>query len=276
MELKETYADRAIHETWESVYRANPYQDEFNDRIMDRIMEALAPSSGDLFLVAGCGVGDHSVRIARRGLRCIGVDISETILEDARNRIISERLEGKISFQTERLEHLSFADCSFDFVHCRGVLMHIPDWERALGELSRVLKPGGKLVILEANQSSVEASLVGLLRNVSPRKSRLVRTPGGLEFWSDHAGNPFLARIANLKYLSKVLEANAMRVSHRFATEFWDLNRSPRGIIRQGVIALNRLYFAWRLPAQLSVGNAIVAVKLHSYANPSHRRGSDS
>ncbi len=63
--------------------------------------------------------------------------------------------------------------------------MHVPDWERALSELCRVLKPHGKLVLIEANRSSIEARLVGLVRAVSRRKSELVRTPGGLEFWSN-------------------------------------------------------------------------------------------
>ncbi|HKI20581.1 MAG TPA: class I SAM-dependent methyltransferase, partial [Isosphaeraceae bacterium] len=132
MELKDTYADRAIHERWESVYRAGGSQSDFNDRIMDRILGLMNPSPGSLFLDAGCGVGDHSARLGRRGLRCIGVDISETILDEARQKISREGSDEMVSFQPEKLEQLSFADDSFDFVHCRGVLMHIPDWERAL------------------------------------------------------------------------------------------------------------------------------------------------
>ncbi len=262
MELKDTYADRAIHEKWESVYRASSYQNDFNDRIMERIMGLLAPSPGSLFLDAGCGVGDHSARIARRGLRCVGVDISEAILEDARAKIAREGLEGRVSFQTERLEQLSFPDEYFDFIHCRGVLMHVPDWERALRELCRVLKPGGKLVLIEANRSSIEARLVGLVRAVSRRKSELVRTPGGLEFWSDQGGNPFVVRIADIKYISKVLEDMHAHVRCRFSTEFWDINRFPRGFIRSGVITFNRIWFSLGLPAALSVGNAIIAEKL--------------
>ena len=104
MELKETYADRQIHEDWESVYRSSPNQDDLNDRILTRILGLLEPPPGSLFLDAGCGVGDHSARIGRRGLRCVGVDISETILGDARERIAREGLQGRVSFQAEKLE----------------------------------------------------------------------------------------------------------------------------------------------------------------------------
>ena len=262
MELKDTYADRAIHEGWESVYRANTYQSDFNDRIMNRIMGLLQPPPGSLFLDAGCGTGDHSARIARHGLRCIGVDISETILEDAREKMAREGLDERVSFRAEKLEQLSFADDHFDFVHCRGVLMHIPDWERALGELCRVLKPGGKLVVIESNLSSIEARLVRLARRLSRRKSNLVETPGGWEFWSDRGGHPFVARIANIKFLCNCLELSKMKVVCRIPTEFWDINRFPRGWVRTGIIAFNRIGFSSGLPASLSVGNAIMAEKL--------------
>ncbi|MGO9470599.1 MAG: class I SAM-dependent methyltransferase [Isosphaeraceae bacterium] len=262
MELKNTYADRAIHEKWESVYRTSGSQNEFNDRIMDRILGLMNPSPKSLFLDAGCGIGDHSARIGRRGLRCIGVDISETILDEARRKISGEGLDEMVSFQPEKLEQLSFADNTFDFVHCRGVLMHIPDWERALTELCRVLKPGGKLVVIETNRSSVEARLVGLVRAVSRRRSRLVETPGGLEFWSDRDGNPFVVRIADIGYIVQTLGSMRMEVRRRISTEFWDINRFPRGWIRGGVIGFNRLWFSLGFPATLSVGNAIVAEKL--------------
>jgi ubiquinone/menaquinone biosynthesis C-methylase UbiE len=264
MELKTTYADRAIHEKWESVYRFSRFQNDLNDRIMDRIMRLLQPAPGSLFLDAGCGTGDHSARIGRHGLRCIGVDISETILQDARQRVAKRGLDERVSFRAEKLEQLNFPDGSFDFIHCRGVLMHIPDWERALGELCRVLKPGGKLVVIESNLSSIEARLVRMVRRVSQRKSRLVETPGGWEFWSERDGNPFVARIANIDYLLELLELMNVKIGRRFSTEFWDINRFPRGLVRNGVVAFNRFWFSLGLPAFLSVGNAIVAEKLPS------------
>ncbi len=263
MDLGKTYSDRQIHDKWESVYR-DVRQETFNDQIMERIITLLKPSQDDLFLDAGCGTGDHSARIARHGLRCVGVDISETILEDARQRIAREGLEGRVTFQTERLEALSFQDSAFDFIHCRGVLMHIPDWEGALKELCRVLKPGGRIVLLESNLLSIEAHLVKWMRRASRRRSRLVETPGGWEFWTEKDGNPFVVRVANIDYITRLLQVFNMRMISRVATEFWDINRFPRGVVRNGMTAFNRVWFSLHFPAVLSVGNAIVAEKLPS------------
>ncbi len=71
-----------------------------------------------------------------------------------------------------------------------------------------------------------------------------------------------MVRIADLKYISKVLEEMHADVRSRFSTEFWDINRFPRGFIRSAVITFNRIWFSLGLPAALSVGNAIIAEKL--------------
>src|SRR5438132_2886024 len=149
--LKGTYEQPEIHEKWESVYRRNPLQDKLNDRLMDRIVARLGLEPNALFLDAGCGTGEHSIGIVRRGFRCVGVDISESVLAKARNNVVRHALDTMVEFRCESLENLSFSDSTFDAVHCRGVLMHIPSWEKAISNLCRVLKPGGKIVIMESN-----------------------------------------------------------------------------------------------------------------------------
>lgn len=261
MDLKNTYKEDSIHRNWESVYRNNPLQDAFNDRIMARLQAYLKLSDGATCLDAGCGTGEHTARLARSGARCIGVDISEGVLDQARSRIAAAGLEAGVSFQVERLEGLSFPDATFDIVHCRGVLMHIPDWESALRELCRVLKPGGRLVLLESNRAAAEVQIVRLVRRLSRRRSRQVETPAGLEFWSSRDGNPFLVRIASIPHLQQFLTSMGLTVERRLATEFWDINRFPAGLIRNSAILFNRAWFTLRLPAWPSVGNALIARK---------------
>lgn len=260
--LQATYETAEIHDRWEAIYRKNPLQDRLNDKMMDRIMAYLRPRTDALFLDAGCGVGDHSVRIARRGHRCVGIDLSHSILRQAAWNVARNGLEAKITLSCQPLENLSFPDGTFDHVHCRGVLMHIPNWETALASLCRVLKPGGRIVILEANDAGLDAGFVRLARLLLKRKSKMVTTPGGLEFWSEDNGVPFVARIANVPFLLSKLRQLNVRPIARFATEFLEIGRLPAGMLRNAAILLNGAWFSLRLPANISTGNAIIGEKL--------------
>ncbi len=261
MDLKQTFERHEVHNAWESVYRGNPLQDRFNSLIWDRILAHIRPGPSAVFLDAGCGVGYHCLAVAGRGYRCVGVDISECVLKEAQHNASQARLADRATFACEKLERLSFATGTFDVVHCRGVLMHIPEWEKALEELCRVLKPGGKLVILESNTTSVEAYVAGALRLARKPASRLSRTPGGLEFWSEQEGRPFVTRITRVSHLTGRLREFGVTPVKRFATEFWDINRFPAGATRNLAVTFNRLCFTLRLPAFLSMGNAILGSK---------------
>ncbi|HRI38583.1 MAG TPA: class I SAM-dependent methyltransferase, partial [Nitrospira sp.] len=139
--LKDTYEQADIHNEWISVYRRNPLQQSFNDRLMKILLARLALPDNALILDAGCGTGEHSIWLAQQGHRCIGIDISERTLAEARKNIARAGLEEKVAVRCESLESLSFPTETFDAVHCRGVLMHVPAFETALNNLCRVLKP---------------------------------------------------------------------------------------------------------------------------------------
>lgn len=261
MPLKKTYARSEIHDNWESVYRGNPIENRFNDRIMDRILQYLNPPPNALFLDAGCGVGDHAIRIAERGYRCVGVDISESILHRAKKNVVERGLESRVSFVCQALEEMLFEEATFDAVHCRGVLMHVPQWQKALANLCRWIKPGGRIAILENNQTSLEATIVLVVRCIQARKSKLMNIPAGLEFWSKENGQPFVVRIANIATLTRELESCQVRVLKRFAAGCWGIGRLPAGFVRNAVIRFNRPYFSLGLPPSVSMGNAIIGEK---------------
>jgi 2-polyprenyl-3-methyl-5-hydroxy-6-metoxy-1,4-benzoquinol methylase len=93
-------------------------------------------------LDAGCGVGYGLEVLATAGAASVtGVDIDEGAVERARER----RVAGEIL--TGDLRKLPFEDESFDVVVCFETIHHVADGERALGELHRVLRPGGLLLI---------------------------------------------------------------------------------------------------------------------------------
>ena len=117
------------------------------------------------------------------------------------------------------------------------------------------------MVIMESNTWAVETALVRLLRLVRKGQSELKGTPGGLEFWSQENGQPFVTRIADLSTLKRELSPHGLHVTKRLATEFFDIYRFPQGLMRNGVIRWNGFWFAARLPAALSMGNALLARK---------------
>ena len=256
--LKSTYQLEHVHERWQKVYVLDPLQDQLNERLWDIFLSTSRVVPGGHWLDAGCGSGDHSVRLLRRGYRCTSLDISMVALRQAQRFC---RNHPHVRFCCSALEALPFLDATFEGVHCRGVLMHIPDWERALGELCRVLKPAGTLIICEGNQDSVEARLVRAMRTVRQSRSTLISAPGGMEFWSSIEGHPFLVRMANIPVLCQRLRDHAVIPVALMGTEFWDIHRFPAGLSRRTVLRWNKWWLGqkrWHLNA----GVGIVATKM--------------
>jgi demethylmenaquinone methyltransferase/2-methoxy-6-polyprenyl-1,4-benzoquinol methylase len=90
-----------------------------------------------------CGTGDIALRLAEAGARAVGADFTPEMLIQARKR--SERITW---VQADALD-LPFPDNSFDVVTIGYGLRNLSDFSRGAGELVRVLKPGGRLLILD-------------------------------------------------------------------------------------------------------------------------------
>jgi len=98
---------------------------------------------GDRVLDACCGTGDLAVEAERRGGRVVGLDFSERMLERAR------RKSGTIEWVRGDALDLPFADGEFDAATVGFGVRNLDDLERGLRELARVLRPGGKVAVLE-------------------------------------------------------------------------------------------------------------------------------
>lgn len=260
-ELKATYADPEIHDRWEDVYRGNPRLDRLTDAILARALRLAGAGVDRLFLDAGCGVGAHTRRIAAAGHRCIGADISPHVLRQAVGSTRTAGLGARTSYACTALETLPFPSGSFDLVHCRGVLMHIPDWGRALDNLCAAVRPGGSIIIIENNDRSLFARALFAARAVAGglAHSQMVRTAGGVEFWSSENGRPFVVRLANVRALVGRVEANGFDLVARFGTSLLDVERFRGGWTRDAVIGLNHAAFALGFPPGLCKGNVVIA-----------------
>lgn len=101
-------------------------------------------------LDAGCGLGGSS-RLTAGTFRCkvTGIDLSPCFIEAARILTRHTGLDHLASFRTGSILDLPFEDNSFDRILCQHVLVNIQDKSGAAREFSRVLKPGGKLIVHE-------------------------------------------------------------------------------------------------------------------------------
>jgi sterol 24-C-methyltransferase len=116
----------------------------------DRLGEALDLPPGSRVLDAGCGEGDVAVRLATRfGLEVDGVDLLDFNLARARAKAARLGLAGSLRFHQADYADLPFPDGCFDGAYTMETLVHAFDHQRALQELRRVLRPGGKLVLFE-------------------------------------------------------------------------------------------------------------------------------
>jgi demethylmenaquinone methyltransferase/2-methoxy-6-polyprenyl-1,4-benzoquinol methylase len=109
---------------------------------------------GDSALDACCGTGDLALELAKRtgpAGRVIGSDFSERMLDIARAKA-AERGAAGVRFEWGDALELPYDDRSFDAVTVGFGVRNLADLERGVGELARVLKPGGRLVILEITQ----------------------------------------------------------------------------------------------------------------------------
>jgi SAM-dependent methyltransferase len=113
---------------------------------------------GRTVLEVGVGLGTDFVRFARAGAVLSGVDLTEASVALVRRRLELEGLEARV--EVADAEHLPFDDGSFDLVYSWGVLHHTPDTSAALGEVHRVLAPGGEArIMLYARRSWVALGL---------------------------------------------------------------------------------------------------------------------
>ena len=113
------------------------------DRRWRRLTAETVVRPGDAVLDACCGTGDLAVAAARAGGRVTGVDFSTAMLERARRKAPGlEWVEGD-------LLALPFDDATFDSATVGFGVRNVEDLARGLSELRRVLRPGGRLAILE-------------------------------------------------------------------------------------------------------------------------------
>lgn len=115
---------------------------------------------GENILEVGCGMGLDVVEYLRHGLRVSAVDVSRRSVELTRRLLDQRGMRARLLMADA--EHLPFPEETFQLVVARGILMYTPDETRAISEVYRVLKPGGRFLAILHNRRSWFVALARL------------------------------------------------------------------------------------------------------------------
>ena len=133
--------------------------------LMDRVQDApdvrstredllarLGIGDGDTVLDLGCGTGDHTREVAALvapGGRAVGLDFSTSMISEATRR--QAKSDAPASFQQGDAQQLPFETGTFDACRTERMLCHVPDCEAALREMARVVRPGGRVGVIDVD-----------------------------------------------------------------------------------------------------------------------------
>ncbi len=137
-------------------------------------------------LEIGCGLGTDGAQFARAGANYTGIDLTDAAVDLARRRFELFQLPG--NFRTADAEKLDFPAESFDVVYSHGVLHHTPDTAKAVHEIHRVLRPGGRAIVMLYHLNSYNYRVnISMLRRGG---MHLLRWNAGMKFISALTGEP--------------------------------------------------------------------------------------
>lgn len=150
------YADQIIEKRLYSPYLLRRYlhQQDYSS-ILKFIKE------GEEVLEVGCGEGILAVLMAKKGARVTALDISRPNLETAKKFAKENGVEEKIKFIEGDAENLPFSDNSFETVVADNVLEHLPNFQRGLFEIKRVMKKRAIIVLPAGVFNPCQLALLG-------------------------------------------------------------------------------------------------------------------
>jgi ubiquinone/menaquinone biosynthesis C-methylase UbiE len=200
-------------------------------RLVDRVIEAIAPIATDVILDAGCGNGAVAKRLSAFA-STIALDLVLDHCRQANRRLPARVTQGSY-------DRLPFADASVNVVTMFESFCHAPDKRRVLVEMARVLRPGGRLAIADAF----------LARHPSPRER------GVLSDWARGWAVPSLPYFSSFR---DELAATGLIVEH-CSDISEEIGAYSVALARASSMALPLLHVAWLLGLATSAERANVS-----------------
>ena len=129
---------------------------------LERLIAVAAPLPGERALDVGCGVGHTLRRIAPLVLFAVGADATFEMMQAGRDSVVTD---ANVAFVQSDATALPFADASFDLATCRLAAHHFTDVAAAFRDVRRVLRPGGRFVLVD-NYAPDDAALDTFINEV--------------------------------------------------------------------------------------------------------------
>lgn len=170
-------------------------------------------------LEIGCGLGTDGAQFAKAGADYTGIDLTEASIELAKKRFELAGLKGE--FRVSDAENLDFADETFDVVYSHGVLHHTPDTAKAVREIHRILKPGGRAMVMLYHRGSYNYRIgIRVLRRAG---AGLLKSEGGIKIVHSLTGEP----IDSLREHAQLAKANGGSSTDDFLSQSTDGAGNP-------------------------------------------------
>jgi|GEM_PF-1049252 len=142
--------------------------EKLEQHALAQFLQSVSPQAQDVVLDAGCGSGRNISILSPLVKEVVAVDYSEQMIQRAQERVSAEHLPN-VRLATADVTQLQYPSGSFDKVVCASVLQYLDrkNCAQALGEMVRVCKPGGRLVLHIKNGCSLYGLSLTVLRPVA-------------------------------------------------------------------------------------------------------------
>ncbi len=240
------------HNAWEIVSRG--YEEHFarlTSQSVNAVLDAAEVTSGKQILDVCCGPGMITAAAIARGADAKGIDFSAAAVEIAISNVPdAEILEGDV-------QSIPFNDDTFDAVICGFGIIHVPDPLKALSEMRRVLKPGGRVAVSTWEAPNPKNGFGLLFGSIKANADMNIDLPHGPDFF----------QFSDLDKMSTALqEAGFNESSASTVAQTWEFNNSHgfiTGII-EGSARARAIITAQTDAVQAAITDAVVA-GMHSY-----------